>query len=66
MSTSPAMPAWARTSRTAESDLQTGELFGIPIALVILVLVFGALVASVVPIVLALLSIALAVGATAS
>ena len=37
-SRSPATPAWARTSRTtAESDLQTGEVFGIPIALIILV-----------------------------
>ncbi len=50
---------------TAERDLQTGEMFGIPIALTILAVVFGALVASLVPIVLALVSIALAVGASA-
>ncbi len=49
----------------AEKDLQTGEAFGIPIALIILVLVFGAIAASIIPIVLALLAIALAVGATA-
>jgi RND superfamily putative drug exporter len=49
----------------ATSDLQTGEMFGIPIALIILALVFGALVASVIPIVIALVSIALAVGVSA-
>lgn len=49
----------------AQSDLQTGEAFGIPIALVILALVFGALAASIIPVVLALLSIILAVAATA-
>jgi RND superfamily putative drug exporter len=52
-------------NKTAESDLQTGEAFGIPIALIILALVFGAIAASVIPIVLALLAITLAVGATA-
>ena len=51
--------------KAAQSDLQTGEAFGIPIALIILVGVFGAIAASVVPIVLALLSIALAIGASA-
>ncbi len=50
---------------TATSDLQTGEMFGIPIALIILMLVFGALVASVIPIVLALLAIILAVAMSA-
>ena len=35
--------------KTAQSDLQTGEMFGIPIALIILALVFGALAASVDP-----------------
>ena len=50
---------------TAQSDLQTGEMFGIPIALIILALVFGALAASVIPIVLALLAIVLAVAASA-
>ncbi|MEX2245665.1 MAG: MMPL family transporter [Dehalococcoidia bacterium] len=51
--------------KAAQSDLQTGELFGIPIALIILALVFGALAASVIPLVLAILSIVLAVGASA-
>ena len=49
----------------AQSDLETGEMFGIPIALIILALVFGALAASAIPIVLALVSIVLAVGASA-
>jgi RND superfamily putative drug exporter len=51
--------------KTAESDLQIGEMFGIPIALIILALVFGALVASVIPIVLAVVAIVLAVAASA-
>ena len=51
--------------KTASRDLQTGEMFGIPIALIILALVFGALAASVVPIVLALVSITIAVGLSA-
>ncbi len=49
----------------AERDLQFAELFGIPVALVILVVVFGALVAAFVPLVLALFAIAIATGATA-
>ncbi len=48
----------------AEADLQTGEGFGIPIALGVLVLVFGALAAALIPLVLALLSIVVAVGLT--
>jgi RND superfamily putative drug exporter len=52
-------------NKTAQKDLQTGEMFGIPIALIILALVFGALAASLIPIVLALLAIVLAVGASA-
>ena len=48
----------------AESDLQTGERFGIPIALGILILVFGALAAAVIPLVLGLLSIVIAIGLT--
>jgi len=52
-------------TKAAENDLQTGEAFGIPIALLILVGVFGAVAASVIPVALALLAIVLAVGATA-
>ncbi|MGH2560391.1 MAG: MMPL family transporter [Thermomicrobiales bacterium] len=49
----------------AEEDLAQAELFGIPIALLILVVVFGALVAAGIPILLALASIAVAFGLTA-
>lgn len=49
----------------AEEDLQKAELFGIPAALVILVVVFGALVAAGVPVILALFAIAVAFGLTA-
>jgi putative drug exporter of the RND superfamily len=49
----------------ADEDLKTGELFGIGAALVVLLLVFGAVVASLVPVVLAIVSIAVALGLTA-
>jgi len=48
------------------NDLKTGELyFGLPAALVVLVLVFGSLVAAVVPLVVALFSIGIALGLAA-
>ena len=50
---------------TAESDLRKGEIFGVGIALVILVLVFGAVVTAAVPLIMALASILLAMGITA-
>jgi putative drug exporter of the RND superfamily len=50
---------------TAMKDLQTGEMYGIALALVILLVVFGALVASVVPIAVAIFSIVVALGLTA-
>jgi RND superfamily putative drug exporter len=46
----------------AEEDLQQGETIGIVAALVILVVVFGALAAAVVPVVLAITSIVVALG----
>ncbi len=49
----------------AEQTLVRGEIIGIGIALVILAIVFGALVAAGVPIILGLVSIAVAVGVTA-
>lgn len=52
-------------SEIAESDLKAGELFGVPVAVVILVLVFGGLAAAVLPVVLAGLSILVALGLTA-
>jgi RND superfamily putative drug exporter len=48
-----------------QEGIETGEKFGVPVALIILVLVFGALVAAVVPIVLAFVSIIVALGVAA-
>jgi RND superfamily putative drug exporter len=49
-----------------DEDLKTGELyFGLPAALVILILVFGTLVAAVVPLVVALFSIGIALALAA-
>jgi putative drug exporter of the RND superfamily len=52
-------------SHTAQTDLRKGEGIGVPIALIILLLVFGAVVAAGLPIVLSLLAITVAVGLTA-
>jgi uncharacterized membrane protein YdfJ with MMPL/SSD domain len=53
-------------TKILDEDLKTGELyFGLPAALVILVLVFGALVAAVLPLVVALFSIVVALGLSA-
>jgi RND superfamily putative drug exporter len=52
-------------SQTAESDLRKGEGIGVPIALVILLIVFGAVVAAGLPIVLSLVAITAAVALTA-
>jgi RND superfamily putative drug exporter len=49
----------------AERDLSSAEQIGIPIALVVLVLVFGAVVAALVPVALALIAIGVAMGVTA-
>jgi RND superfamily putative drug exporter len=49
----------------AQKDLRTAELIGVPVALVVLVLVFGAVVAAGVPLVLAAFAIVIALGATA-
>jgi RND superfamily putative drug exporter len=51
--------------RVAENDLRRAELFGIPIALIILTLVFGALAAAAIPLVLGTVAIVVALGATA-
>ncbi len=47
----------------AQDGLARGEAFGVPIAVLILILVFGALVAALVPVVLAVASIIVAFGA---
>jgi RND superfamily putative drug exporter len=52
-------------NRQSEKDLQTGEAFGVPLALGILVVVFGALVAALIPVILAAVSIVVALGLTA-
>src|SRR3990172_2318420 len=49
----------------SESDLQTGEAFGIPIALIVLVIVFGTVTAALVPLILGVFSIVVGVGLTA-
>jgi RND superfamily putative drug exporter len=51
--------------KAAERDLGGAEKLGVPIALVILIAVFGAVAAAFIPIVLALVAIAVAVGITA-
>lgn len=48
----------------AEEDLTTGESIGIGVALIILALVFGAVVAAVIPILLAIAAILIAIGLT--
>lgn len=52
-------------SQIAESDLRRGEGIGVPIALVILLVVFGALVAATLPLFLAVVAITGAVALTA-
>lgn len=52
-------------TRVAESDLAKGESIGIALALIVLALVFGTVVAALLPIALALLTIPVALGATA-
>ena len=52
-------------SQTAETDLQKGEGIGVPIALLILLIVFGAVVAAGLPIILSLVAITAAVALTA-
>ena len=50
----------------SQSDLEHGELrFGLPAALVVLILVFGALVAGLIPLLVAIVSIAVAIGLVA-
>jgi RND superfamily putative drug exporter len=51
--------------RAAEEDLQKGEIFGLGIALVILLAVFGTVVASLIPIAMAIAAIVVALGCVA-
>jgi RND superfamily putative drug exporter len=52
-------------NRVAEEDLATGEMVGIAVALIVLVLVFGTVFSGVIPIVLGVVSIAVAMGLAA-
>jgi len=52
-------------SEIIDEDLAKGEMFGVVVALVVLVIVFGALVASLLPIVIAVFAIAIALGLAA-
>jgi RND superfamily putative drug exporter len=52
-------------SQQATADLRKGEGIGLPIALIILLIVFGTVVAASLPVVLALISITLAIALTA-
>jgi RND superfamily putative drug exporter len=59
-------PAQNDFSKLSQEDLEHGELaFGLPAALVVLVLVFGALVAGLVPVLMALVAILVALGLVA-
>jgi RND superfamily putative drug exporter len=52
--------------RQSQKDLETGELaFGLPAALIVLVLVFGAVVAGLVPVLMAVIAIIVALGLVA-
>jgi RND superfamily putative drug exporter len=52
-------------TRIAEEGLQRGETFGVIVALIVLILVFGAVVAGIIPIIMGIASIAVAIGAVA-
>jgi RND superfamily putative drug exporter len=55
----------AEVTEAAEKDLAKGEAIGISLALIVLALVFGAIAAAFLPIVLAIAAIIMAMGATA-
>ncbi|MGH2788710.1 MAG: MMPL family transporter [Actinomycetota bacterium] len=52
-------------STIAEEDLATGEMFGVGVALIVLVIVFGAIVAGLIPIAMGIASIVIATGVVA-
>ena len=49
----------------SEEDLRKGEGIGLPVALIVLVVVFGAIVAALLPVALALVSIGVSIGIVA-
>lgn len=56
---------WHDANHQFEKDLSRGEAIGLPIALLVLLIVFGAAVAAGVPVILALLGILVSMGITA-
>lgn len=61
-----AYPAQNDFSKLSQTDLEHGELaFGLPAALIVLLLVFGAVVAGLVPVLMALVAIVVALGLVA-
>ena len=52
-------------TKLAEKDLQRGEILGVPAALVVLLIVFGAVLAACMPLLMSVISILLALAATA-
>ena len=48
-----------------QDDLEKGEAFGVPLALIILIVVLGAIAAAVIPLVMAIVSIVIALGVSA-
>ena len=52
-------------TQLAEKDLSRGEIFGVPAALIVLVIVFGAVLAATMPLALSVISIVLALALTA-
>ena len=52
-------------TKLAEKDLQRGEIFGVPAALIVLLIVFGAVLAAFMPLVMSVVSIVLALALTA-
>ncbi len=54
----------AMANELAKSDLERAEIFGMPVALIVLLLVFGAVLAAFMPLLLSIISILLAVALT--
>ncbi len=54
----------AMFAKVSKSDLERGEIFGVPAALIVLVFVFGALLAAGMPLLLSIISIVLALALT--
>ena len=53
------------SNELGQADIEKGERIGVPVALIILLILFGALLAALIPLGLAIISIIIALGATA-